>query len=433
MTGSLWVFILVSITGSFSPYYQLFLLCRFLMAFTGNIVYQTSYIIARQRAVVGILFSVPFALGVMALPVVAFHVRQWHLLHLAMSVPVIVLIVNTILLPESPRWLVLTGRWSEAEKELQRAARWNGRKPFDSSWLLATLKEMQTEEKIPKEEQHEPDAPPSSSSSFSSRVKGALRSSLVFMRTPMLRRISLVMYFDWLVCTMVYYGISLNSANFSADPFLYMFLAGLMELPSYTLTIPFVVKFGRKAPLVAFFVLCALGTLVLMVLPGGRDTWWFLAVVMASKFCITSAYQVIYLYCSELYPTCLRTRGLGITSMVGRTGAIISPFITDMLVGRSPPGLLLGARGPLNLVAGRVPLAIPSTIFGSLSLVAALLTCLLPETNNRPLPDTIADVEAFSVSHTSNRGQIPRPSAASTGEGEDEEPCISPTSATSSV
>lgn len=420
MTGSLWVFILVSITGSFSPYYQLFLLCRFLMAFTGNIVYQTSYIIAvesctaRQRAVVGILFSVPFALGVMALPVVAFHVRQWHLLHLAMSVPVIVLIVNTILLPESPRWLVLTGRWSEAEKELQRAARWNGRKPFDSSWLLATLKEMQTEEKIPKEEQHEPDAPPSSSSSsFSSRVKGALRSSLVFMRTPMLRRISLVMYFDWLVCTMVYYGISLNSANFSADPFLYMFLAGLMELPSYTLTIPFVVKFGRKAPLVAFFVLCALGTLVLMVLPGGRDTWWFLAVVMASKFCITSAYQVIYLYCSELYPTCLRTRGLGITSMVGRTGAIISPFITDML--------------------GVYHWAIPSTIFGSLSLVAALLTCLLPETNNRPLPDTIADVEAFSVSHASNRGQIPRPSAASTGEGEDEEPCISPTSATSSV
>ncbi|XP_064103970.1 organic cation transporter protein-like [Macrobrachium nipponense] len=389
MTGSLWVFIVVSIVASFSPYYQLFLLCRFLMAFNGNIVYQTSYILAveacttKQRSIVGILFSVPFAIGYMLLPAVAYYVREWRHLHLAISLPVILLIANTILLPESPRWLIQTGKWSEAERELQRAARWNSRKSFDTTWLLSTIREMKEEaddKKASQGDQEEEEledsgghgsrvrSPTSTSSSKTSAspTKDFLRRIFVFVRTPVLRRVSLIMSFNWITCTMVYYGLSLNFGNFSADPYLYMFLGGLMELPSYTLIIPVVMRIGRKIPLIVFLASCGVAVLVLLVLPGERNTWFFLTVVMVGKFLITSAYQVIYLYCSELYPTTLRTRGLGLTSMMGRLGAIVSPFINDKL--------------------GGYHWAIPSTIFGVLSMIAGTLTCLLPETNNVDLP-----------------------------------------------
>ncbi|KAG7165543.1 solute carrier family 22 member 15-like [Homarus americanus] len=208
----------------------------------------------------------------------------------------------------------------------------------------------------------------------------------------MLRRISLIMYFNWLTCTLVYYGISLNSANFNMDPFLYMFLGGLMELPSYTLIIPFVARYGRKIPLVTFFVLCGVAILVLLLLPADRERWWFMTIVMVGKFFITSAYQVVYLYSSELYPTCLRTQGLGVSSMVGRIGSIISPFINDML--------------------GLYHWAIPSTIFGLASLVAGGLTCLLPETKDKTLPDTVDDVEAWRSPALSKR-ERPRDVAAS--------------------
>lgn len=50
----------------------------------------------KQRGVVGILFSVPFALGYMMLPGVAYYIREWRQLHLAISVPVILLIANTM-------------------------------------------------------------------------------------------------------------------------------------------------------------------------------------------------------------------------------------------------------------------------------------------------------------------------------------------------
>ncbi|MPC96967.1 Solute carrier family 22 member 20 [Portunus trituberculatus] len=50
----------------------------------------------RHRGLVGIMFSVPFALGNMLLPGVAYLVRDWRHLHLAISVPVILLISNTM-------------------------------------------------------------------------------------------------------------------------------------------------------------------------------------------------------------------------------------------------------------------------------------------------------------------------------------------------
>lgn len=50
----------------------------------------------RHRSVVGIMFSVPFALGNMLLPGIAFLLRDWRYLHLAISVPVILLIANTM-------------------------------------------------------------------------------------------------------------------------------------------------------------------------------------------------------------------------------------------------------------------------------------------------------------------------------------------------
>lgn len=45
MSGSLWAFIVVSVLGSVAPSYPLFLVCRLVMAFTGTIVYQASYIL----------------------------------------------------------------------------------------------------------------------------------------------------------------------------------------------------------------------------------------------------------------------------------------------------------------------------------------------------------------------------------------------------
>ena len=44
------------------------------------------------------------------------------------------------------------------------------------------------------------------------------------------------------------------------------------------------------------------------------------------------AWGVVYLYTPELYPTSIRATGAGIAAAVGRTGGILGPFLTPVLV-----------------------------------------------------------------------------------------------------
>jgi hypothetical protein len=50
------------------------------------------------------------------------------------------------------------------------------------------------------------------------------------------------------------------------------------------------------------------------------------------KFLASISFAIIYLYSTELFPTNLRTTGLGICSMIGRLGAILGIFSNDYLV-----------------------------------------------------------------------------------------------------
>ena len=53
---------------------------------------------------------------------------------------------------------------------------------------------------------------------------------------------------------------------------------------------------------------------------------------LIGKLVIGAAYALVYLYATEVFPTLLRTYGLGTSSMVGRVGSVTAPFIVDLMV-----------------------------------------------------------------------------------------------------
>ena len=72
------------------------------------------------------LFNIPYSLGEMALgATAAAGVRNWRNLHLAFGIPAFFLLALTWFIPESPRWLIASKKYAQAEKLLQKAAEVN--------------------------------------------------------------------------------------------------------------------------------------------------------------------------------------------------------------------------------------------------------------------------------------------------------------------
>ena len=62
------------------------------------------------RTYFGILTQFPFGIGAALLPLVAYFIREWTSLQLAISIPGVLLGLYYFFVPESPRWLMGEGR-----------------------------------------------------------------------------------------------------------------------------------------------------------------------------------------------------------------------------------------------------------------------------------------------------------------------------------
>ncbi|XP_042883647.1 organic cation transporter protein-like [Penaeus japonicus] len=323
----------------------------------------------KWRTHIGIVLFLPWALGILAWGGFAYLVREWRMLQLTVSLLCLVFLPTLWFLDESPRWLAVRGQHRRALRVLQKAARWNGVALPPDEELLLLLKDGVKDEAM--ERPHQGPRAHSSKGAFRRRLDEAF----ILFRTPRLRTITLSLYTNYLLVGVVYFGLSLSGGDLSSDPFLYMALTGVVELPAYTLVIPVVARFGRRAPVVAFFFLGAVVLLALPFVPAGTGESMTLALL--GKMSIASAFQILDFYSSELFPTEVRTRGMSTALVLSRVGSTCSPFITDYL-------------GPLYPWA-------PSAVFGAASVVAGLATLALPETLYVPLPDTVAHLEERQI------------------------------------
>ena len=58
---------------------------------------------------------------------------------------------------------------------------------------------------------------------------------------------------------------------------------------------------------------------------------------MVGKFAITCSYSMIYVYATEVFPTVVRTLGLGMCSFMSRIGGIIAPYAAEMVSQQGHP------------------------------------------------------------------------------------------------
>ncbi|XP_042868981.1 organic cation transporter protein-like [Penaeus japonicus] len=272
------LFTLTGFLAALSPTVEFYIIMKTIIAFMASGIYLGCFVLvmelcsSRHRSTVSVMFVVPWALGYMVLPGIAYLVRTWYWLQVALTVPALYTISYFWLLPESPRWLLAKGRYADTLGVFKWLAKINGKTLPSDEVLLQTLKNIATSDGSSKDND-EPKADEEAKKKLATRVSIAVRQFFALLTTAGLRGRTVVVFFCWFASSLIYYGVALNATNLSADPYLYMFLGGLLEVPSYVLLWPAIIYLGRKKSLVSLYLVCAVSIFavmsVLVVTPGG--------------------------------------------------------------------------------------------------------------------------------------------------------------------
>lgn len=356
--------LLLGVAVAFIPEYFSFLVTRFLLGIVGSAgAYICGFVLtmelvgASKRTVCGISFQAVFAGGIMLVAGWGALINNRVILQVVYGLHALILIPHWWIMDESPRWLWMQGRKSEAIDIVSKGLRINRSGiAIDKDYYLSTAKST-TITSIQEE-----------------RPSGGLGD---LFRTPNLRIKTLNVCLCWFANSLVYYGLSLSTGKLQGNPFLMLFMMGLVEFPSY-ITIMFLLdKLGRRPITSTLMILGGICCIVAAYLAQGSTA--STSIVMCGKLFIAGSFAVIYNYSAELFPTVVRNSAMGLGSMCARLSGALTPLIT-----------LLDSFDP----------KVPAVIFGVVALISGVWVMFLPETMNQPMPESIEDGENFGKGDT---------------------------------
>eukprot|EP00300_Choanocystis_sp_HF-7_P037422 c5355_g1_i1.p1 GENE.c5355_g1_i1~~c5355_g1_i1.p1 ORF type:complete len:482 (+),score=98.59 c5355_g1_i1:34-1446(+) len=210
-------------------------------------------------------------------------------------------------IPESPRYLIVVNDHEGAWRSLEQVAKDNHR------------------ELPPREMVYIP--PPERSL------------SAIHLLSPALIRVSFLLWVIWFMSSVNLYGLflfmptymSLNGSD-SSDIVADTLVSSMVEIPGVFCAALLVDRIGRRSTLTWGFGLAGATTLLFgfMTTRSGM-----VLVLMVTKFVVYAVGAGLYTFTPEVYPTALRTTGMGAASCMTRLGGITTPFIGEALIHES--------------------------------------------------------------------------------------------------
>nr|XP_001337264.3 solute carrier family 22 member 7 isoform X1 [Danio rerio] len=352
-----------ALASVFSTSFTMFAVLRFFSGFTitGIVIVSSvlnlEWVDIEHRRLVSIIDSMAWAVGSTSLALIAYFIRDWRWLTVAVTSPLVLCTILWWWVPESARWLIANGDVEKAHYYLHKCAVMN-RKAEVTSRIKPEALAISVSDQGKKKYTY-----------------------LDLVRTPKMRKLAMLTGTVWFCVATMTYGISLNITGFGLNMYLTQFVYGAIEVPSKLIVYYLLEKIGRRKTEAGAQLFAGISLMINIFIP--KDQWIGRTVVaVLGKGFAVAAFCTIVLYSSELYPTVLRQNGMGYNSFLARLGVSVAPLVL----------LLDTFWGQFS-----------QTILCSVALIASVVAWNLPETRDRCLPETIEDVEG--TGKTPNKDQ----------------------------
>ncbi|KAJ6433231.1 hypothetical protein OIU84_017022 [Salix udensis] len=362
--GFLGITIITSAAGllsTFSPNYVSLLILRCLVGvgLGGGPVFSSwflEFVPASHRGTWMVVFSTFWTFGTIfeaALAWIVLPRLNWRWLLALSSLPSIAQLFFYCIVPESPRYLSMKGRITEAHNILEKIAQLNQSK-LPPGMLVSDSTIGLDEESAPSKY-----TPLLSSTRklFSDCKSGFSSFVMLFSSKTNSNNTSFVAVILWKCILLLWYHI----ADFGAKY--------LAELPGILLSAVIVDRFGRKLSMAFMFVLAFIFLLPLVTRQRATLTT---ALLFGARMCTIGTFTVAGIYAPEVYPTAVRATGAGVASAVGRIGGMLCPLVAV--------GLVTGCHLKEAII-----------LFEAVIVISAACVLFFPfETSGRELRDSLA-------------------------------------------
>ncbi|XP_053267482.1 synaptic vesicle 2-related protein [Pleuronectes platessa] len=372
--------------SAFAPMYGWLLVLRGLVGFgiggaPQAVTLYSEFLPAKKRGTCIMLIAIFWSVGAVFEVLLALMIMPtlgWRWLLGLSTLPMALFIIFCYWLPESPRFDVSMGRCHKALVTLKSIAKQNG-KALPRGKMVAY-----------KQNNH-------------GRIKDLF--------APQYWKTTLLLWFIWFSNAFAYYGIvllttemfqagdscgatqgakiepscSLECKYLTSEDYKDLLWTTLAEFPGLVLALLAVEFIGRKKSMALCFFMFSLSILPLYACIGRTALTIF--IFLARAF-ISGGYQIVFVYTPEVFPTEIRALAMGASSSMSKLGALITPFVAQMML--------------------RTSVYLTLSVYCGCCVLAGIASLILPiETRGRGLQESSVDQEAGGQAGNT-RSQEPR-------------------------
>lgn len=347
---------------SMSQKYIFYCITQFLTGAFSFSMYTSSYVLLMESTIekYHTLFSIInlyfYIFGELLSVLISFFLREWEIINLIMmSFSVMMIFFIQLFLPESPRWLVSSGQFDRAYKQIVHISRYNGKKfnsvdykiNSETDFLSAFDSISEIDENMGKHK--------SKNMSIKSILFEILHPKKNFLKTFLLGII-------WITVSLLYFGVSLGiTAIKGIDPYLIVILSSIAEAVGYSLCF-FNSKYGHRITNMFYMSFSAVVCLAIGLITSELDMETtaikILVIILTiiGKCMVSASFNTCFIYSTEYYSTSVRNFVLLFLSSLGCIGSIIAPQINLLadLVWEPMPFLIFTVFAFLATLSGFV-------------------------------------------------------------------------------